>query len=119
MAVSTKPEVLLAVGGTLILVPDVTLVRQVASRWNTTVEGAIEVEKDLQFDKALYDELRTRRDFGFEQVGVVLPHREGHNINESATLRHRFDFSHEATGRGSAERVAVWAYSRHKMRQKV
>lgn len=34
------------------------------------MEGAIEVEKDLQFDKALYDELRTRRDFGFEQVGV-------------------------------------------------
>lgn len=28
----------------------------------------MEVEKDFQFDKALYDELRTRRDFGFEQV---------------------------------------------------
>lgn len=44
------------------------------------MEGAIEVEKDLQFDKALYDELRTRRDFGFEQVGgVTLPHREVRN----------------------------------------
>lgn len=39
-----------------------------AARWNTTVEGAMEVEKDIQFDKALYDELRRRRDFGFEQV---------------------------------------------------
>lgn len=28
----------------------------------------MEVEKDIQFDKALYDELRKRRDFGFEQV---------------------------------------------------
>lgn len=45
-------------------------VHKVAARWNTTVEGAIEVEKDIQFDKALYDELRSRRDFGFEQVGV-------------------------------------------------
>lgn len=41
---------------------------QVASRWNTTVEGAIEVEKGLQFDRAIYDELRERRDYGFEQV---------------------------------------------------
>lgn len=76
MAVSTKPKLLLIVDVTLVLPRGVTTeavaVQQVASRWNTTVEGAIEVEKDLQFDKALYDELRTRRDFGFEQVGVAL-----------------------------------------------
>lgn len=45
---------------------------KVAARWNTTVEGAIAVEKDLQFDRSLYDELRARRDFGFEQVPVCL-----------------------------------------------
>lgn len=32
------------------------------------MEGAIKAEKDLQFDRSLYDELRARRDFGFEQV---------------------------------------------------
>ena len=87
LALSTNRKVLLVVGVTLIMTLGVMLVRQVASRWNTTVEGAIEVEKDLQFDKALYDELRTRRDFGFEQVCVVLPHREGHDLNASPMLR--------------------------------
>lgn len=42
---------------------------KVATRWNTTVEGAMEVEKELRFDRSIYDELRARRDFGFEQVG--------------------------------------------------
>lgn len=39
-----------------------------ASRWNTTVEGAIEKEKDILMDRTIYDELRERRDFGLEQV---------------------------------------------------
>lgn len=43
-------------------------VDKVATRWNTTVEGAMEVEKELQLDRSIYDELRARRDFGFEQV---------------------------------------------------
>lgn len=67
---------------------------EVASRWNTTVEGAIEVEKDLQFDKALYDELRTRRDFGFEQdLGLELEKR---NISKEADVTKIVDEGLEA-----------------------
>lgn len=57
----------------------------------TAKEGASEVEEDskesesdkdgegvTEFDKAIYDELRARRDFGFEQVNILsillIPH---------------------------------------------
>ncbi|CAM9154066.1 unnamed protein product [Ascophyllum nodosum] len=67
---------------------------EVAARWNTTVEGAMEVEKDIQFDKALYDELRTRRDFGFEQdLGLELEKR---NITKKAEVTKIVDKGLEA-----------------------
>lgn len=49
----------------------------------------MEVEKDIQFDKALYDELRRRRDFGFEQVTNRIQHNQtsifsnGHDCQSS------------------------------------
>lgn len=56
-----------------------------ASRWNTTVEGAIEKEKDILTDRTIYDELRERRDFGLEQV--IQPWYFDTQLSESSTRR--------------------------------